>query len=361
MHILLTLIITATCIEIRLLDGETGDITLARHIPLTVPMVLTDNGNFLERQLILVINHRCNLKCRYCPTLRGLPRIEYDCAAVAIDLFLGQIAKKHVIKFSGGEPLLDPALLTDLMTFARNKARASGKKVRFQITTNGTLLDNRILDFLKEGNDTELMVSLDGDRYTQLRNRMSSTRRLNSFDNIMRHRNKLLSLPLVTINMVIAPNAAKRFYDNFLFILGLGFRRFNFLPAYFVYWNRESLKALEEGFERIALFLQNDGYNLDIYVKNTEVLNPTALFNDGLIVDCNGDIFSNNLFLSRRFSHLRSKLKLGSIQDMYLGDPLSKKPININSLIRQNTPRRILQSTQNADRILTGFVNLLKK
>lgn len=325
-------------------------------------MALTVNGNVaLEyRQLIIVINHRCNLRCRYCPTFLSLSRIDYDSAVIAVDLFLNRKAKEYIIKFSGGEPLLNFALLRDIITFARNKARLRRKNVQFQITTNGTLLNNKILNFLKEGRDAELIISLDGDKYTQLSNRISVNKRLNSFDKIIHYKRSLLSFPLLTINMVIAPNAAKSFYENFLFILGLGFRRFNFLPAYFIYWDKKSLKILKDEFKRIAMFIIRNRNKMDIYVKNSDLLNPTPLFNDGFIVDCNGDIFPNNLFLTRRFAHLRNRLKIGSIKDLSAATPLTGASININDIIERNTPSRILKSTQGADRILTDFVNLIK-
>jgi hypothetical protein len=161
--------------------------------------------------------------------------------------------------------------------------------------------------------------------------------------------------------MVIAPNVARKFYENFLYVLGLGFRRFNFLPAYFIYWNKKSLKTLKEEFKRIAMFIINNRDKTDMYVKNQDLLNPSPLFNDGLIIDCNGDILSNNLFLSRRFSHLRSRLKIGSIKNFSLSRPLNKETLNIDDLIEQNAPARIIKSTQSADQILTDFVNLLKK
>jgi uncharacterized protein len=325
-------------------------------------MVHTVNGKGVgDVQLIIVINHRCNLKCRYCPTLRGLPCIDYESAAIAVDLFLGRRAQKYIIKFSGGEPLLDFVLLRDIMTCARNKARLLHRDIRFEITSNGTLLNQRVLDFLKENEDTELIISLDGDRYTQLRNRVSANKRLNSFDKIIHYRQSLLSFPLLTINMVIAPNVAGSFYENFLFVLGLGFKRFNFLPAYFVFWNKKSLKALKEGFRKIALFIKDNRNKMNIYVKNPDLLNPTPLFNDGLIVDCNGDIFASNLFLSRRFWHLRNRIRIGNIKNFSFSQPLAKPAVNIDSLIKENTPSRILESTQRADEILTGFVNLVRK
>ena len=45
---------------------------------------------------------------------------------------------------------------------------------------------------------------------------------------------------------------AARARENFRFLVGLGFTRFNLLPGYYLPWRPEQLSALEEGLAGIA-------------------------------------------------------------------------------------------------------------
>ncbi len=63
--------------------------------------------------------------------------------------------------FFGGEPLLNFDLISFAVKYAREKALERGKKVDFAITTNGTLLTDRIIHFLHE-NKIGVTVSIDG-------------------------------------------------------------------------------------------------------------------------------------------------------------------------------------------------------
>lgn len=77
---------------------------------------------------------------------------------------------KYPITFYGGEPLLEfHHLFRECVRFAVDYAASLNKEVRFSITTNGTLLNDEIVDFLVE-HDFLVLTSFDGlkephDRY----------------------------------------------------------------------------------------------------------------------------------------------------------------------------------------------------
>ncbi|MDP1852668.1 MAG: radical SAM protein [Candidatus Omnitrophota bacterium] len=328
-----------------------------------VPMVLMANGNInsLPPQLIIIINHRCNFQCRYCPTIRDFSKINYDIAIISVDFFLKIAPDNCLIKFSGGEPLMNFALLRDIIIFARKKAEILHKKIQFQLTTNGSLLNNKIIDFLKTNRDIELIISLDGDRDTQLRNRITKNKK-ESFDTIILNRHKLFSSypGRVTINMVIAPNTAEVFYNNFIYVLKLGFNRFNFLPAYFIYWDKNKIKLLKNNFYKIARFILGNRNKMDIYIRNLDFTNTVPLFNAGLVVDCNGDIFTNNLFLAKYFAPFRKQLKIGSVRSLPFIKTHFPGLANIRQIIKEGVSKPIFDSTMAVDKVLTSFVRYLK-
>lgn len=129
------------------------------------------------KTLVLHVAEGCNLRCRYCyheekGNGKGPQRqMSRDVAIRAVD-FLFERSGGHeelVLVFFGGEPLLNFETIRHAAAYAREKASASGKRVNFAITTNGTLLTPEIVDFLEE-HEVSVTVSLDGfqeihDRY----------------------------------------------------------------------------------------------------------------------------------------------------------------------------------------------------
>lgn len=308
-------------------------------------------------KLILIITHWCNLDCVYCPVLREKKSMPTEVARQAVDIFISEYGQEKSIRFFGGEPLLKFNLIKDIVKFAKRKTRFYKKSITFDITTNGVPLNNEMISFIQNNPEIELIISLDGDRRSHLMNRTSLNRNLDSYSCIINQK-RISKLPKLTVNIVAAPNQVEKLFHNFVHIFSLGFRRFNFLPAYFVRWQKEELRLLRQQFQKIADFiLQQNEY---IYIKNLYLLSKAPLFNNGLVIDYNGDIFPNNLILSKHFAHLRSKIRMGNIKEYFTNRFFSLKPIDINYLIEKESDRTLLESTQKVDQILTNFVNLLK-
>ncbi len=122
-------------------------------------------------QLILQVTQQCNLRCAYCSysgiyksnRVHSNKRMTFETAKRAIDFFLAHSTDTGdvTIGFYGGEPLLEFELIKDCIQYARSKVE--GKKLRFNMTTNGTLLKGNILDYIVE-NDISVSISLDGSK-----------------------------------------------------------------------------------------------------------------------------------------------------------------------------------------------------
>jgi len=63
----------------------------------------------------------------------------------------------------GGEPLLNKPVFQFVMEYSDTLAKERGKTIRYTMTTNGTLLDDVVIGYIKKHN-FGLMVSLDGPR-----------------------------------------------------------------------------------------------------------------------------------------------------------------------------------------------------
>jgi uncharacterized protein len=125
--------------------------------------------------MILNITERCNLRCRYCSfsgsyednRTHGTREMPLDVLEKAVRWYFSFPDRKaSSIAFYGGEPLGSLALLSRAVYLARSLSPAP---IQFRLTTNGTLFNPEICDFLVH-NNFKLMLSLDGpesvhDRY----------------------------------------------------------------------------------------------------------------------------------------------------------------------------------------------------
>lgn len=115
--------------------------------------------------LTLCLTHNCNLRCRYCYAGRKYAHsMSRETAEKALDIALGEAQRTDRnldISFFGGEPLLEWTLLRHCCTYIQQKTERSDTRVRFGITTNGTLLTEERLRWLA-GQDFLVGLSIDG-------------------------------------------------------------------------------------------------------------------------------------------------------------------------------------------------------
>jgi len=112
------------------------------------------------RSLEVVLTGSCNLRCSYCYQERHSRRMEWRTLRAAVDLLLRSPRPGTTLSFYGGEPLLE----FDLMRRAVEHARASappGRAIRFEVFTNGLLLDREKAAFLAE-HRVRTQISHDG-------------------------------------------------------------------------------------------------------------------------------------------------------------------------------------------------------
>lgn len=108
--------------------------------------------------LTVLPNNRCNFSCSYCysATCRDMREIDIKALERCIDFFIKSKVerldrRKLFISFmGGGEPMLSWNVVRDAIIYAGKKAAASEVEMSFRIITNGSLLDDNQLRFIKE-------------------------------------------------------------------------------------------------------------------------------------------------------------------------------------------------------------------
>jgi uncharacterized protein len=129
---------------------------------------------FPLQRIVLNVTNQCNLACGYCyeysddkiSKTEGKPKyMDDEIAQSAIDMLIKESAERPSIHvtFFGGETLLNFPMLRRAVTYANQKCEEAGKTVEFSLTTNATLLNEQVVDFLSE-HRVGVTVSIDGDR-----------------------------------------------------------------------------------------------------------------------------------------------------------------------------------------------------
>ncbi len=144
------------------------------------------------RRLQLAVSQSCNLACRYC----YLHKCGANCpqtmmsdkvAARSIDYLVRESGRRQelTIAFIGGEPVLGMSVIESVVSYCKWLQKKQGKRFRFQIVTNGTLLTESVNRFLVT-NEFGVVVSIDGYREMHDAMRVDRTER-GTFDTVMRN------------------------------------------------------------------------------------------------------------------------------------------------------------------------------
>ncbi len=302
-----------------------------------------------RHSLILVVTRRCNLRCAYCPTVKdGLPDLTVDDVRRAIDLFVERFGGGD-LKLFGGEPLLVP----DLVRAAIAHAPPS---VRVYLSTNAVPLDDAVFELLEAHPDVTVTVSIDG----TARDHDGLRRGGASHAVVLAKLPRLLRLPRFVVTQTIAPAAAVRAAANFRYLRGLGVRRLNLLPGYYLPWRPAQLAALRAGFDTIgddiaATWAAGGAF----YLRNLFVLAPTPFYNTGFVVDVDRSIHPSNLILAGDFDTFRARTALGTLDDPPSVAALDAGARGTADLLAETLPPDVMAATTAVDAELTRLCNRL--
>jgi len=260
-------------------------------------------------QLILIVTNNCNLRCEYCVYSDKYPKdigysklnMDFNTAKLAIDSFfeLNKERKKRGlnkdihISFYGGEPLLN----FDLIKKSIGYAKRINPETKFYITTNGTIMNDEIADFLAN-NNIFITFSLDGYKENHDRNRVFVNNK-KSFDMVVSNIKKLQSVKKsLNVEMPITFNCCLdsytdldkvvSFFETYYYDFYPFFTTFSqikpFNTTYYEWcdeqYNNGTLSLVKDAFQDSRKIVKNKFLNKDISTKEYRQVANAIFFNE---------------------------------------------------------------------------------
>ncbi|MBR2956303.1 MAG: thioether cross-link-forming SCIFF peptide maturase [Clostridia bacterium] len=158
---------------------------------------LKEKTSGVVKALCLHVAHSCNLNCSYCFASQGKYSGERaimseEVGKRALDFLIENSGTRHNLEvdFFGGEPLMNFDVVKNLVAYARQREKETGKNFRFTLTTNGVLIDDDVIDFANR-EMSNVVLSLDGRKEIHDRFRVDYAGK-GSFDKIVPKFQKLV-------------------------------------------------------------------------------------------------------------------------------------------------------------------------
>ncbi|MBU2472837.1 radical SAM protein [Patescibacteria group bacterium] len=218
-----------------------------------------DNKDFLKfnkeiLSLKLSITNACNCRCKYCFVDKKNDFMNLETAQRAIYFFVSSPGQKKALILYGGEPLLNP-FWKEIVLVGRHTADLLGKKLIIVLATNGLLLNNESLFFLKK-HKVGLTISIDGKKKFNDTNRMfiNNKSTFNLLLQKIRLAFKILGQENLSALMTISPDLSKYLYENFLSVIKLGFSSTHICPIGGVDWGQQQQNDFVLNFQKITEF-----------------------------------------------------------------------------------------------------------
>lgn len=259
------------------------------------------NENKLNMLQILVSNI-CNLNCKYCYANGGSYNNQEDIlskevAKKVIDDFYSYYDEINIISFFGGEPTTNIETIEFICSYLKNLKHTP----KFQIITNGTILNEKVLSVLKKYN-ISVTISLDGPK--EINNNLRVSAVINdTFSIVDKNINSLRKNNITIAGIEIT-------YTNQHIKNGYTPKK---LTDYF-------LKKYNISSTLIAPVFNNKEYELSFSDKKK------------LLIDKLDNFIDNNFLDAKLFSILK-KISYKGISNYFCNAGISRKLINIDGSI----------------------------
>ncbi len=285
--------------------------------------------------LIFILTAQCNLRCAYCyQTAKKTVSLPWDVLRDSIDLVFGSGSHNITLLFTGGEPLLEWALLQKAFEYvSANTSYAT--RARFEISTNGLLLTHEIAQFLDE-HRFGVQLSFDGIANAQEYRCAGSFTALNSLLDRLRAKQPGLFSRRLRIVTTQIPDTVCFLAESIRYLLGKGVTEIGISPSLTPSpgWTKEGIQILDVQFRRVyddsMRHLEKTGeVPLTLFRKwqdDSDVMSGhgscSAVSGKTVVVDATGQVYGCAMFAESYqdlppglLQHQLAPLRMGYLQD----------------------------------------------
>ena len=197
-----------------------------------------DDRDYIKAVCLNII-HACNLRCKYCFADEGEYNghkgvMSVETAKKAIDYVVKRSGPRRNIEIDlfGGEPTLIMDTIKEIIQYARDNEAKWNKNIRFTMTTNATLLNDEMMDFMDKemGN---IILSLDGRKEVNDKVRIKVDGS-GSYDDILPNIKKMISKRTKGKTYYVRGTFTRDnvdFYEDVVSMLNEGFREISIEPV----------------------------------------------------------------------------------------------------------------------------------
>ncbi len=203
--------------------------------------------NLFVYNVFIYITEKCNLNCDYCyfKDKRGRT-LDFSAIKRFIDFLKTNLATPCNFEISGGEPFLFFPLVKKTVNYIKKKF----PKINIGIQTNGLLLNEEIISFLKD-NKISLEIGIDGDFFTTSKHRRGIDR--DSFEKLIKNIKKCKEKGIdISCTMTVHPQESCRLSENFSFLINLGLRNIDVTPSALIEWDVKSIECFKKEYIKIV-------------------------------------------------------------------------------------------------------------
>ena len=250
-----------------------GEMIYTEDIYETIAMESGNKESYIKA-LCLNIIHDCNLRCKYCFADEG----EYHGERKVMSAEVGKKAIDFVIEKSGprknievdlfgGEPLMAFDTIKEIVEYAKEQEKLHKKLIRFTMTTNATLLNDKIMQYMDK-NMGNIVLSIDGRKSVndKVRTRIDGS---GSYDRILPNIQKMVKMRDKSKAYYVRGTFTREnidFYEDVKHMADLGFKEISIEPV--VLPNEHELSLREEDLP--VIFQQYDKLYADMLQRHKD-------------------------------------------------------------------------------------------
>jgi sulfatase maturation enzyme AslB (radical SAM superfamily) len=263
-------------------------------------------------RLIVLLTHRCQLRCRYCRVRKYTDSMQEQVLLKAIDLLFTSNRRDIQLQFFGGEPLLRFDLIKKAVEHALSIPDQFKRNISFLLTTNGICLTKETIDYLCRHRFC-VECSIDGEIQKQLKNRKHVSGK-NYYDTVTKNFSYLFDSALHHYSIsVFTPANIGTLFENFKYLVKLGFKKLQVNYALGVFWPDNAVQTLCKETAKISGYLRK--HKAIKFLNFTAERREPVVLNAELTVDCNGDIFrETGICLEEDFKSMKKRFFVANVK-----------------------------------------------